>query len=267
MCSEAHQAAAPGRVTVTGIGVDLGSGGRSLRALDDVSLDIAPGEFVALVGPSGCGKTTLLTAIAGFVRPDDGSVRIDGQPVLGPSARCPVVFQHHSLFPWMTAHGNIAFGPEMLGLARPEAIARDYLGLVGLAGHGGKYPSQLSGGQCQRVGLARALAIRPDVLLLDEPFGALDAMTRELMQELLLTLWERDRHTTVFVTHDIEEAIFLADRVAVMAGQPGRIRAWVDVPLARPRRAELRRWAAFQGILQEVSSLVREESLRVFQGA
>ncbi|GDY14401.1 ABC transporter ATP-binding protein [Planctomycetota bacterium] len=254
-----------GLVELSAIGVDLGTGIRATRALDDVSLDIVPGEFVALLGPSGCGKTTLLNVIAGFIKPGSGSVRIDRKLVTGPSARCPVVFQHHSLFPWMTAAGNVAFGPEMLGLPDPAAIAREYLGLVGLAGQGTKYPGQLSGGQRQRVGLARALSIRPDVLLLDEPFGALDAMTRELMQELLLTLWERDRHTTVFVTHDLEEAIFLADRVAVMAGQPGRIRAWIEVRLPRPRTPDQRHGAVFQNILAEVSGLVREESLRVFQ--
>ena len=255
-----------GRVDVIDVSVRYGRNAHGLRAVERTSFAIEPGEFVALLGPSGCGKSTLLNVIAGFLKPDEGHVCIDGEQVLGPSRHCSVVFQQHSLFPWMTALDNVAFGPQMLKQPQPHALAREYLEMVGLGAHLHQYPAQLSGGQQQRVGLARALITRPDVLLLDEPFGALDAMTRALMQEQLLKLWQRDRHTTVFITHDLEEAIFLADRVAVMSSRPGRVRQWFDIGLQRPRSPDLRHHRDFQQLHRQISELIREESLKVFRG-
>ena len=256
-----------GRITLTGIGVRYGEGrSRRTAAVQEVNLDILPGQFIALVGPSGCGKTTVLNAIAGFVKPTEGTVEIDGERVRGPSAQAGVVFQQHSLFPWMTALDNVAFGPRELGLPNARDIARRHLGLVGLGDFADAYPTTLSGGMRQRVGLARALATEPPVLLMDEPFGALDALTRELMQELLLGLWEKKPHTVVFITHDVEEAVFLADRVVVMAAQPGRVREIIAVDLPRPRSAATRNDPRLAKLRHDIGTLIREESRRHFNG-
>jgi NitT/TauT family transport system ATP-binding protein len=251
------------RLRLDGVTVDFGR--RRISAVEDISLSIAPGEFVALLGPSGCGKSTLLNVMAGFCPPTGGLAYFDGEPLLGPSARCGVVFQKHSLFPWMTVLDNVAFGPRRLGLRDPQGIARELLDTVGLGHVAHAWPSSLSGGMQQRVGIARALATRPPVLLMDEPFGALDAQTRSLMQEELLSIWDRLRPTVVFVTHDIEEAIFLADRVIVMQSFPGRIAREIAVPFARPRAAEIMDDLAFIERRREIADIIRVEARKSFR--
>jgi NitT/TauT family transport system ATP-binding protein len=205
-------------------------------ALADFDLTISEGEFVSLIGPSGCGKTTALRIIAGLLEPSGGDVRFNGESALSPSREKAMVFQQFNLFPWRTAQANVAYGLEMHGVGRKErmAVAAEYLDLVGLADRSHHYPSQLSGGQCQRVGLARALAIQPKLMLMDEPFGALDALTREHLQALLQKICAERKLTVVFVTHSIDEAIFLSDRMVVM-GVPGRVIEEHRVRLSRPR--------------------------------
>ena len=208
-----------------------------VRALDSVDLDIAEGEFVALLGPSGCGKSTLLNILAGFEGASEGSALIDGGAIGKPGPDRGVVFQEAALFPWLTVWENVVFGPKMQGVPRSdfEDRAREMLATVGLKDFAQSYPAQLSGGMRQRVGIARVLVMQPRALLMDEPFGALDAQTRMAMQELLLTVWEKLNTTVVFVTHDIDEAILLADRVCVMTARPARIGREIPIELARPR--------------------------------
>jgi len=255
-----------GAVTLDSLSVRFAGGGREAVALANVDLAIAPGEFVAILGPSGCGKSTLLNVIAGFERPSAGRVLVDGGPVSTPGPDRPVVFQQHSLFPWMSALDNVAFGLRMAGQAstRARERARHYLGLVGLGDFHHRYPHELSGGMQQRVGLARALAVEPTILLMDEPFGALDAQTRVLMQEQLLRLWERWRHTVVFVTHDIDEAVFLADRIVVLGLLPNIVRGAFDVALSRPRSRGARASAAYQSLYNALFDLIRQESQKTF---
>jgi NitT/TauT family transport system ATP-binding protein len=213
-----------------------------VRVLDDLSFAVADQEFLAIVGPSGCGKSTILRIIDGLIAPDAGEIRIDGAPVTGPGRGRAMVFQSFDLFPWRTTIQNIEFGLEMA--RRPKAerreIARAHIDLVGLRGFEDAYPHQLSGGMQQRVGIARALAVDPDILLMDEPFGALDVQTRDLLQDELLRIWERRRKTVVFITHGIEEAIYLADRVLVFSPRPARIEREVRVPFARPREERVK---------------------------
>jgi len=206
-------------------------------ALANVDLDVYAGELLCLLGPSGCGKTTLLNAIAGFVEPSAGSIRVNGKEVDGPAPERGVVFQEYALFPWFTVERNIQYGPRLRGVhgAELKAISDQYCALVGLAGAAQRYPNQLSGGMRQRVAIARALANRPQILLMDEPFGALDAMTRQTLQDELLKIWELERLTFVFVTHSIAEAVFLADRIVVMTPHPGRINEIIINTAARPR--------------------------------
>lgn len=234
-------------------------------AVQGIDIDIGPGEFTSLLGPSGCGKSTVLNAIGGMVNPTAGSVTIDGHAVHEPDANCGVVFQQHSLFPWMTALDNVAFGPQMLGHPNPKSIGRAFLALVGLEKFADAYPNQLSGGMQQRVGIARALATRPPVLLMDEPFGALDAQTRSIMQEELLKIWSEFKTTVVFVTHDVDEAIFLSDRVYVMRSAPGSIKQEVAIGLDRPRTPDMVATPEFAAIRKRVKALIREESIKVFQ--
>ncbi|GAA3009241.1 ABC transporter ATP-binding protein [Kitasatospora albolonga] len=205
--------------------VGYGSRRRPTTVLDATELTLPAGSFTALLGPSGCGKSTVLNAVAGFVRPTAGRVLVGGEPVTAPGADRGVVFQHYALFPWLTARGNVEFALKRLGLPRAERRRRalEALAEVELADGAEKYPAQLSGGMQQRVALARAIAAEPQVLLLDEPFGALDALTRARMQELLIRLWHRTGLTVLFVTHDIDEALALAERVVVLGGRPGRV--------------------------------------------
>jgi NitT/TauT family transport system ATP-binding protein len=240
-------------------------GARSTAAVEQISLSIGRGEFVALLGPSGCGKSTLLNVMAGFLPPTEGNVRLDGAPLLGPSAKCGVVFQKHSLFPWMSAVDNVAYGPRRLGIPGARRIAEELLETVGLGHVANAWPSSLSGGMQQRVGIARALATRPPVLLMDEPFGALDAQTRALMQQELLSIWDRFRPTVVFVTHDIEEAIFLADRVVVMQAYPGRVAREFLTPFPRPRAPEVMDEPAFIERRREIADIIRVEARKSFR--
>src|SRR5579871_4222217 len=209
--------------------------GRPVLALSDISLDIRPREFLALLGPSGCGKSTLLYLVGGFLPTEGGRITVEGKPVTSPGPDRGIVFQHFALFPWKTVRANILYGLERQGMPRPEREkrAQAFIDLVGLKGFEDSYPSHLSGGMKQRTAIARTLAFDPDVLLMDEPFGALDAQTRALMQTELLAILARAPKTVIFVTHDVQEAVYLADRIAVMSARPGRIKAIVDAKLDR----------------------------------
>jgi NitT/TauT family transport system ATP-binding protein len=230
--------------------------------LRDVSFEVAPHELLCVVGASGCGKTTLLRILAGLLPPSSGTVRVGGEPVVGPSRRMAMVFQHFGLFPWKSVRANIAYGLANRGRRDPERVEA-LMRTIGLADSGDRYPRQLSGGMRQRVGLARALAVEPEVLLMDEPFGSLDAITREQLQEELLRIWERDaRVTGVFITHDIDEAIALGDRVIVLTPGPGRVSHQVTVPIPRPRTTlDVRAHAAYPGLRAEVWRALRAESV------
>ena len=232
--------------------------GAHVTAVHDVSLTVSQGEFVSVVGPSGCGKTTLLNMIAGFIPLSGGEILLDGRAVSGPGPERGVVFQSFALFPWKTVLENVAFGPRMRGLAKVECerIAREYLALAGLAQAADRYPNELSGGMQQRVGVVRALAHNPDVLLMDEPFASVDAQTRMTLQEELTRIWQERRPTIIFITHDVGEAVFLADRVVVLS--KGRVLKEVDVPLARPRAWDLMMEdSAFKALSSDVLQLVR----------
>ena len=217
-----------------------GAGAESVQALKNVSFSQGLHEFVCVVGPSGCGKTTLLNLIAGFEEPTSGFVGFAGAPITGPDARRAVVFQEHALFPWLTVKGNIQYGPKRRGIRGEElaAITERYVNLAGLTGFERKYPHQLSGGMRQRLGIVRALANSPQLLLMDEPFGSLDSLTRERMQDDLVLIWGDERKAIFFITHSIEEALKLGDRVIVMSSRPGRIIREFRLTKARPRHAE-----------------------------
>jgi NitT/TauT family transport system ATP-binding protein len=257
-----------GHIEVQGLDIRFDVKGASVQAVDGVSFDVKPGEFVSLIGPSGCGKSTVLNVVAGFIEPSGGRVALDGRTVDGPGPDRGVVFQQYSLFPWMTVRKNVEFGLKMKGVGRSEreTQARTLLGLAGLLAFENHYPDQLSGGMRQRVGIVRALATGPQVLLMDEPFGALDAQTRVVMQEILTNMWQRLRLSVLFVTHDIDEAVFLSDRILVMTARPGRIKAEVTVPLPRPRTAEMTSSASFQSMVRTIKGLIREESLAAMGG-
>jgi ABC-type nitrate/sulfonate/bicarbonate transport system ATPase subunit len=237
--------------------------GEPTRALEPVSLSIPDNDFVTILGPSGCGKSTLLRLVAGLDHPTTGRVVLDGQPVAAPGPDRGMVFQSYTLFPWLTVGENIAFGLREKGLDREQrtVIVREWLGRVGLTGFEHHYPKQLSGGMQQRTAIARALANDPAILLLDEPFGALDNQTRALMQELLLGIWERERKTVLFVTHDIEEAIFLASRVLVMTARPGRIKAEVAVELGHPRHYTIKTSPEFSALKARLTEEIRAEAV------
>jgi NitT/TauT family transport system ATP-binding protein len=236
--------------------------GRDVFAFSEISLEVEEGEFLAVVGPSGCGKTSLLNVIAGLLPFEEGSVRIDGRAIEGPGVDRAVVFQHASLLPWRTVAGNVSYGMEMQRRFDSRTI-RDrverFVRLVGLDGFDRQYPSELSGGMQQRVNLARALACDPSVLLMDEPFAALDAQTRELMQSELLKIWSESRKTVVFITHQINEALYLADRVVVLGARPGRVRAILEVPFERPRPLSLKRDPRFLELEDPVWRLLEKE--------
>ena len=252
-----------GHIEVRDLSISFEARGSVIDAVRKVSIDVQPGEFVSLIGPSGCGKSTLMNAVAGFTMPDSGSLTVDGKVVTGPGSDRGVVFQQYSLFPWMTVRKNVEFGLKMQGMpaCQRETQARTLLGLAGLLAFENHYPSQLSGGMKQRVGIVRALATSPQVLLMDEPFGALDAQTRSVMQEILTNMWQRLRLSVLFITHDIEEAIFLSDRIYVMTARPGRIKAELKVDLPRPRKPEMMETPAFAAMERQIRALIREESL------
>jgi NitT/TauT family transport system ATP-binding protein len=241
--------------------------GREVLALDDVSLGIAAREFVALLGPSGCGKSTLLYLLGGFLPTERGAIRVDGVPIAGPGPDRGIVFQHFALFPWKTVRGNVLYGLEKQGLERGERERRTqaYIDLVGLTGFEESYPAQLSGGMKQRAALARTLAIDPKILLMDEPFGALDAQTRSLMQSELLAIWQRSPKTVLFVTHDVQEAVLLAQRVVVMSARPGRVKAVVETRIDRGD-PHIFKSKAFAEKVDEVWGLVRDEALKAQAG-
>jgi NitT/TauT family transport system ATP-binding protein len=241
--------------------------GKPVLALDDVSLDVKPREFLALLGPSGCGKSTLLYLLGGFLPIETGKILVEGKPVGAPGPDRGIVFQHFALFPWKTVRANIRYGLERMGLPRDEREqrAQSFVDLVGLTGFEDSYPSQLSGGMKQRTALARTLAFDPKILLMDEPFGALDAQTRSLMQAELLGIWQRTPKTVIFVTHDVQEAVYLADRVAVMSARPGRIKAVVDTKFDKTD-AGIFKSPAFVDKVDEIWNLVRIEAIKAQGG-
>ena len=239
-----------------------GSGEDEVKALDNVSITVENNEFVSIVGPSGCGKTTLLRILDGLLEPTSGEMLLNGDPIEGSGRDRGMVFQTFNLFPWRTVIGNVEFGLEAAGIKKEERrnVAQKYTEMVGLGGFEDHRPQELSGGMQQRVGLARALAIDPDILLMDEPFGALDAQTREIMQTELLKIWSKQEKTTVFVTHDIEEAVYLSDRVIVLSARPGRVNQIVDIPFERPRYdSDLKATAEFGELRENIWDILMAE--------
>lgn len=244
------------KIYVKGTGSDVSV----VHALDNVSLSIGDGEFVCLIGPSGCGKTTLLKMVDGLIPKDGGSLSIDGVEITGPGPDRAIVFQNYALLPWRTVASNVELGLQARGVGRKERRERAHSAIreVGLSGFEDHYPHELSGGMQQRAGLARALAVRPEILLMDEPFGSVDEQTRRILQADLIRVWEKRRQTVVFVTHSMDEAVFLADRVVIMSPRPGRVREILDVDLARPRLDEIRATPSFAELTAHVWDLVKE---------
>jgi len=237
--------------------------GRPVLALEDVSLEVKEREFLALLGPSGCGKSTLLYLLGGFLPIETGSILVDGAPIQGPGPDRGIVFQHFALFPWKTVRANVLYGLEKLKLPRAECLrrAQEFIDLVGLKGFEDSYPSHLSGGMKQRAAIARTLAIDPEILLMDEPFGALDAQTRSLMQTELLGIWQRSKKTVIFVTHDVQEAVYLAERVVVMSARPGRVKATVDTNFDK-NDPDIFKAEAFVEKVDQIWNLVRDEAIK-----
>ena len=249
----------PAKLEIRGLVKVFGSGASRVEALDGIDLDVPTGGFVSLVGVSGCGKSTLLNIVAGLERPTDGTVTVDGDTVVGPGPDRGVVFQAYSLFPWRTVAENVAFGLECLRVGRAERRRRvaEMLGVVGLTEFAGRLPRELSGGMRQRVAIARALVSEPDLLLLDEPFGALDLQTRQSLHVFLRQVWQRTGATVLMVTHDVGEAIYLSERVVVLTQRPGRVADVVEVPFGRSRGPEVRRDERFLAIEDEIDDLLR----------
>jgi ABC-type nitrate/sulfonate/bicarbonate transport system ATPase subunit len=257
------------RLSIRGVGRTFPgvNGGAATLALQPTDLDVADNDFITILGPSGCGKSTLLRIVAGLDRPSTGHVFLDGSPVTGPGVERGMVFQSYTLFPWLTVEQNIRFGLREKGMpaAEQQEIAAHYIARVGLRGFENHYPKQLSGGMQQRVALARALANDPKILLLDEPFGALDNQTRALMQELLLSIWEQHRKTVLFVTHDVDEAIFMANRCVVFSARPGRIKNELAIELPYPRHYTVKTTPRFSELKAVVTEDIRAESLKTAQ--
>ena len=251
------------KLSIDGVSRRFGDGAEAVQALEPIDLAIGAGEFLAIVGPSGCGKSTLLNIVAGFDRPTAGEARLDGRVITGPGPERGVVFQQGALFTWLAVLDNVAFGPQALGksVAESRAIAAKYVDLVGLGGFAQKYPYQLSGGMQQRVGIARALANEPEVLLMDEPFAALDAQTRELLQEEIRAIWRRTGKTILWITHSIEEALFLATHVVVMTARPGRVKAAFACSFSREPDPLVTTTTAFAEAKRTIVALLRQESL------
>jgi len=245
------------KVTIRGLSKRFGA----LEALRDINLEAGRGAFISVVGPSGCGKTTFLRIVAGLEPASSGEVLIDGRPVRGPGGDRGFVFQSDNLLPWRTVLANAMIGPEVAGRSGPQERRRtlDLLKLVGLEGFEGYFPRQLSGGMRQRVNLARALAIDPEILLMDEPFSSLDAQTREIMQTELMRIWEQGRKTVLFVTHQIDEAVFLSDRVLVLARRPGRLQESVEIALPRPRALAIKRTPEFVRYVDHIWRLIEDD--------
>jgi NitT/TauT family transport system ATP-binding protein/sulfonate transport system ATP-binding protein len=238
-----------------------------VRALEKISLTVPDGQFACIVGPSGCGKSTLLNVAAGLVTPTEGEVLVDGKPADSPGPDRGMVFQSYSLYPWLSVQRNIEFGLEVKGTPKPERRRQssELIRLMKLDGFADAYPKALSGGMKQRVAIARAIANDPEVLLMDEPFGALDALTRQIMQEMLTEIWQRYRKTVLFVTHDIDEAIFLGDVIYVMTNRPGRIRTTLKIDLPRPRTFDMVSGARFAELRNQVVGIIHEESLKAVE--
>ena len=251
-----------GRVDIKDVVIRFDTKQGEVTALDRTKLVLEPGTFTALIGPSGCGKSTLMNAIAGFVSPSEGQLSLDGAQIIGPSKDVGVIFQQYALFPWFTALGNVRFGLKQMGLSKSEEIdrARAALDEVGLSAHADKYPQQLSGGMKQRVAIARTFAVGPKVLLMDEPFGALDAQTRISMHSLLMGVWQKHRATVLFVTHDVDEALLLADDVHVMSQAPGRMIRHYNLTQPRPR-AFSRSGPELLEIREEILGLLRPQEV------
>jgi len=250
-------------ITIEQVGLTYSGLAGLVKALEDINLKVEPREFVSVIGPSGCGKTTLMNVVAGFLEPTQGRVLIDDEVVKGPGPDRCVVFQQYAVFPWLTVRENVEFGLKLQANFKPpeerRAIADYFIDLVGLNEFTAAYPKELSGGMKQRVAIARAYAVNPQVLLMDEPFGALDAQTRQFMQEALLDIWQKEKKTVIFITHGVEEAIFLSSRIAVMATRPGRIREVVPVDIPYPRHAGIKTDASFIKLRAQVEKIVREE--------
>ncbi|MGH6763753.1 MAG: ABC transporter ATP-binding protein [Phyllobacterium sp.] len=253
------------KVIVSDVGRIFGPPNKEFVAIESIDLTIAENEFVSIVGTSGCGKSTLLNMIGGLDEPTYGAITIDGAPVRGPGRDRGFVFQTYSLFEWMTVEGNILFALEKSKLSKAEKteMVAHFIHAVGLSGFEKAFPKQLSGGMRQRVAIARALVYKPSLLLMDEPFGALDAQTRGMMQELLLKIWEDHKVTVLFVTHDVDEAIFLADRVVVLASRPGRVKKDLRIDLERPRSFDIVTDPKFSACKREILTDIREETLKV----
>ncbi len=258
-----------GWVKISNVSVEFERHGHPISVLDSVNFQVQPGSFTCLLGPSGCGKSTLLNLIAGFLKPTSGEVWVDQVPVTRPGADRGFVFQQYSLLPWKTTFQNVELGLKIQGIPKNERAERvnNFLNRVGLYKHRNSYPSQLSGGMQQRASIVRALVNCPSVLLMDEPFAALDAQTRHMMQEMLLDIWKETKTTVIFVTHDIEEAVFLADEVLVMGVQPGHIKHKVTVPLGRPRHIDDTLTTEFVSISRRVFESIREETIKSMEAA
>jgi NitT/TauT family transport system ATP-binding protein len=258
---------ARGDIEIDNVSVEFVTGRLRLSAVAPTTLRISPGEFVCLLGPSGCGKSTLLNVVAGHIAAKTGRVVIDGDVVTRPGPDRGVVFQHYSLFPWRTVRDNVSFGPLMAGKSWNVAneVASKFLDMVGLSKFANRYPAELSGGMQQRVGIARALANVPSVLLMDEPFGALDSQTRLMMQESLLKIWSEFRTTVLFVTHDIDEAIFLSDRVLLMSAAPGSVIDEIAIDLPRPRTQNVMVDSRFIALKKRCFDRIRRESIKAFE--
>lgn len=255
------------KLVIDQVGKVYSTKGGEMVALDRTSFKVKEGEFITILGPSGCGKSTILRIIAGLEEPSSGKVYLDGHEVKGPGAERGMVFQSYTLYPWLTVEDNIAFGLKLKGTSQKQCkeVSQHYLELIGLNGFEKHYPIQLSGGMKQRVAIARALANDPEILLMDEPFGALDAQTRSIMQEILLKAWEESKKTILFITHDVEESIFLADSVYVMTARPGRLKENIPVDLPRPRDYQMKNSSEFLNLKTRLLGLIREETLKAIK--
>src|SRR5665648_4212 len=255
------------KLVIDQVGKVFNSKGGEMVALDRTSFKVKEGEFITILGPSGCGKSTILRIVAGLEEPSSGHVYLDGHEVKGPGPDRGMVFQSYTLYPWLNVEDNITFGLKLKGTSQKQCreMARHYLELIGLNGFEKHYPIQLSGGMKQRVAIARALANDPEILLMDEPFGALDAQTRSIMQEILLKAWDESKKTILFITHDVEESIFLADSVYVMTARPGCLKENIPVNLPRPRDYSIKNSTEFLSLKTRLLDLIREETLKAIK--